>query len=216
MDAKFVGSGSTEVWIDPSNRPDDQITVSNCGSERTSPRSRAARQCRSVIASIATGLLLSSLVSPASAVKPTIVRGELPPGTLFPLPAGTCSFNVTVEVLRSKLTIKTFSNQSGAVIAQSITSTTGQLAVSLTNESTGKSIDLNIPGPGRIESQAQPPEEIITGPWLIFSDPPGQFFLPSNLELLIGRWQFSVDSTGTMTAFLGGHGTMQDVCALLS
>jgi hypothetical protein len=169
MDAKFVGDGSTEVWSDPSNRHDGEVPVSNYGSARTSPRSRAMRRCRSVIASVATGLLLSSLVSPASAVKPTIVKGELPPGTLIPLPAGTCSFNVTVEVLRSKLTIKTFSNQSGSVIAQGITSTTGQLAVSLTNESTLKSIDLNIPGPGRIESQAQPPEEIITGPWLIFS-----------------------------------------------
>jgi hypothetical protein len=210
MDAKFVGDGSTEVWSDPSNRHDGEVPVSNYGSARTSPRSRAMRRCRSVIASVAAGLFLSSLVSPASAVKPTIVRGLLPPGTLIPLPAGTCSFNVTVEVLRSKLSMITFSNQRG------ITSTTGSLAVSLTNESTGKSIDLNIPGPGRIESQEQPPVQIITGPWLIFPVPPNQLFLPSNLQLMIGRWEFSLDSTGNMAAFLGGHGTMQDVCALLS
>jgi hypothetical protein len=216
MDAKFVGDGSTEIWSDPSNRHDAEVPVSNYGSARTSPRSRAMRRCRTVIASVATGLFLSSLVSPASAVKPTIQTVELPPGTPIPLPAGLCSFNVTAEVLRYKVTTITFSNQRGAVIAQGIISMTGPLAVSLTNESTGKSIDLNIPGPGRIESQAQPPEEIITGPWLIFSVPPNELFLPSNLELLIGRWQFSVDSTGTMTKFLGGHGTMQDVCALLS
>jgi len=217
MDAKFVARESTEVWSDPSNGHDGEVPVSDYGSARTPPRSRAVRRCRSVIVSVATGLFLSSLVSPASAVKPTIQKVELPAGTPIPLPAGLCSFNVAAEVLRFKLTIITFSNQRGAVIAQGITSTTGPLAVSLTNESTGKSIDLNIPGPGRVESQAQPPEEIITGPWLIFPIPPNQLSLPSNLELLIGRWQFLVDlSTGNMTAFLGGHGTMQDVCALLS
>jgi hypothetical protein len=90
--------------------------------------------------------------------------------------------------------------------------------VQLTNTTTGKSIDLNIPGSARIDFQTQPPEATLTGPWLLVFDAP---FVPSNLELLHGRWSFSVENVSTqgnftITGFLGGSGTMQDVCLLLS
>jgi hypothetical protein len=184
-------------------------------SRTASVRSGAMRRCWSVIASVAAGLFLSALALPASAAQPTRI-----PQTLlqdFTLPPGTCpSFDVFVHFLRQKETATIFSSKNGP---QGL-AINGPIAVQLTNMTTGKSIDLNIPGPGRMDLQTQ--EAVLTGPWLLFSLGPGTGGgLPSNLELLTGRWVFSAEgdpSTGifSVTGLLGGSGTMQDVCSLLS
>jgi hypothetical protein len=58
------------------------------------------------------------------------------------------SFDVFVKALRDKEAVTTFLNKQGTPTAQGVN---GALAVRLTNTTTGKSIDLNIPGPERID-----------------------------------------------------------------
>jgi hypothetical protein len=167
------------------------------------------RRCWSVIASVAAGVFLSALALPASA-QPTRIPQE--PISDLTLPACP-SFDVFFHFLRQKETATVFSNKQG----EKVLAINGPLAVQLTNTMTGKSIDLNVPSPARIDLQTQPSEATLTGPWLQVLTPG----LPSTLELLHGRWDFSVQadlSTGAFTiiGFLGGSGTMQDVCLLLS
>jgi hypothetical protein len=176
---------------------------SDTGSRTASVPSGAMRRCTS----LAVGLFLSALALPASA-QPTRIPQTPIQDQLLP---GTCpSFDVFVHFLRQKETATIFSNNVLAI--------NGPLAVQLTNTTTGKSIDLNIPGPARIDLQTQPPEATLTGPWLLVFNAP---VVPSNLELLHGRWNFEVqvDLTTqmfTITRLVGGSGTMQDVCLLLS
>jgi hypothetical protein len=185
---------------------------SDTGSRIASVRSGAMRRWWSVIASVAAGLFLSALPLPASAQPTRIPTAPLADVTL---PACRPSFDVFFHFLRQKETATIFSNKQG----EKVLAINGPLAVQLTNTTTGKSIDLNIPGPARIDLQTQPsPEAALTGPWLLVFNAP---IVPSNLELLIGRWNFSVQvdlstQSFTITGFLGGSGTMQDVCLLLS
>jgi hypothetical protein len=187
---------------------------SDTGSRTASVRPGAMRRWWSLIASLAGGLFLSALVLPASAAQPIRIPAAPLPDPL-PLPGACPSFDVSVHPLREKETATIFSNKQG----ENVLAINGPLAVQLTNTTTGKSIDLNIPGPARIDLQTQPsPEAALTGPWLLLFNTP---FVPSNLELLIGRWNFSVQvdlstQSFTITGFLGGSGTMQDVCLLLS
>jgi len=177
------------------------------GSRTASVPSGAMRRC----ASLAAGLFLSALALPASAQPIRVPTAPLADVTLPACP----SFDVFFHFLRQKETATIFSNKQG----EKVLAINGPLAVQLTNTTTGKSIDLNIPGPARIDLQTQPsPEAALTGPWLLVFNAP---VVPSNLELLIGRWNFSVQvdlstQSFTITGFLGGSGTMQDVCLLLS
>jgi hypothetical protein len=184
---------------------------SDTGSRTASVRSGAMRRWWSVIASVAAGLFLSALALPASAQPTRIPQTPIMDQTL----QGVCPFDVFLHFLRQKETATIFSNKQG----EKVLAINGPLAVQLTNTTTGKSIDLNIPGPARIDLQTEPPEATLTGPWLLVFNAP---VVPSDLELLIGRWIFSVQindlSTGsfTVTMLSGGSGTMQDVCLLLS
>jgi hypothetical protein len=116
---------------------------------------------------------------------------------------GNLELAIRVEALADKEAVTTFYNRQGIATAQGVN---GALAVRLTNTTTGKRIDLNIPGPARIEPETN--KEIIMGPWLLFNTPG----LPSNLELTHRRLEFLVDPiTGNFTI-----GTMDDVCPSLS
>jgi hypothetical protein len=155
------------------------------GYSTVSQQSRPMCRCTSVIASAATVLFLSGLASPASAVPP--VREYTGTFASF-LITGPCSvnkvpFNVLVEALRDKEALTTFYNRQGIATAQGVN---GALAVRLTNTTTGKRIDLNIPGPSRTDLETN--KVIITGPWLLYNTPD----LPSKLELTNGRLEFKV------------------------
>jgi hypothetical protein len=155
-------------------------------------------------------LLLFGQVQTVAAVAP--IREPLPAGS-FTI-SGVCDFDVSIEVLTNNEYFTTFTDQSGNVTMQLIT---GALKLRLTNVSTGESIDLNVPGPGRILPHGDNSSTwMAQGPWLWFllpGDLPG--FEP-RLFYISGRVVAEFDAGGNLVQLtvVGGH--LVDLCAELS
>jgi hypothetical protein len=145
-----------------------------------------------VLAALAGAALL---VPAAMADKPS--RDPLPAPPTFTI-SGSCSFDVRVDILSNKEFITTFS--SGKQII------TGQLFVRLTNLSTGKSIDLNISGPG-IEDLSSPSTFNLSGTSLIF--------FPGVLALTRGPITLTFDAEGNVTSFTQTSSSSLDLCKAL-
>jgi hypothetical protein len=130
----------------------------------------------------------------------------------FELPAGEiCSFGVLSEPIVNKQVVTTFPPEPNGDVVQLAT---GAFVLRLTNTSTGKSITVNISGPGRFTAH-----------------PDGSATLEA-----FGRWYWlfvDVTNAGTKAFILAGHlvlsfapdgfatlvsqsGHEEDVCALLS
>jgi hypothetical protein len=114
--------------------------------------------------------------------------------------------NLVILVLSSKLTLTTFSDQSGHVIMQL---SSGPLKVRITNAETGESIDRNISGPGRILEEGT--TLIMTGPWLNIVPEFGIVWLTT------GRVVAEIDpKTGNILNFRSIEGTVEDICETLA
>jgi hypothetical protein len=155
-------------------------------------------------------LLLFGLVPTVAAAPP--VREDVP---LEPLVLeGICPFDVLIEPLTNRETLTTFFDQAGN---PRLSLVTGALKVRLTNLSTGKTVDLNIPGPGRFIPQPNGAlTQITEGPWLIFF-PPDTFPGTPDPQLLFirGRTVTQFDPEGNPTLIsLKGH--VEDICAALA
>jgi hypothetical protein len=161
-----------------------------------------------------TALLLLALTLPAVAQKPTI---QLSPFTSFFVPAvDACGFGVlfTPEPGRPNrerlIQFVNSADPNAAIVA-------GPLFVTLTNVSSGKTVNLNISGPVLIGiSGTSGRTDVTFGPGI-----PGA--LPSNvataaglplLPLFYGRTVFTFDVQGNLTS-ISFTGTVQDVCQLL-
>jgi len=152
-------------------------------------------------------LLLLVLALPAVAQKPTI---QLIPFTSFFVPAAAaCGFDVlfTPQAGRpNKERLIQFANT--AIIA-------GPLFVTITNLSTGKTINLNISGPQRISFSGNTTAELL-GPYvtLLPADVATAAGLPL-LSLTYGRVVVTVDQQFNISSIQSVTGTVQDVCQLL-
>ena len=152
-------------------------------------------------------LLLLALALPAVAQKPTI---QLIPFTSFFVPAAAaCGFDVlfTPQAGRpNKERLIQFANT--AIIA-------GPLFVTITNLSTGKTINLNISGPQRISFSGNTTAELL-GPYvtLLPADVATAAGLPL-LSLTYGRVVVTVDQQFNISSIQSVTGTVQDVCQLL-
>jgi hypothetical protein len=139
--------------------------------------------------------------------KPT--RSPLPAGP-FEAPAGLfCSFGVLSEPVVNNQVVKTFPPEPNGDIVQLAT---GAFVARLTNTSTGKSITVNISGPGRIT--IHPDGSVIieaSGRWFFaaIENAPFSAFISS------GRAVLSIAPDGTAT-LVSQSGHVEDVCALLS
>lgn len=156
------------------------------------------------------GLLLFGQVGTAAAVKP--IREPLSPQAF--VIEGICSFDVLLEDLVNKEVVTTFFDKEGNVRMELIT---GALKIRLTNLSTGESLDLNIPGPGRIVPHPDNSSTLIaTGPWAIFLFPEDlpdfqpRFYFTSGRQVL----EFDADGNLVQLSIVGGH--LVDLCAELS
>jgi len=153
---------------------------------------------------VATAVLGAALaVAPlASADRP--IRVELPAADVS---GQFCEdFPVLVHPTRNNEFITIFS--SGAALI------TGALRVEVTNLDTGETIELNIPGPGRITEDGS--TLIGTGPWLLFEEE-GGFGEGSPAQVLFtsGRFVLTFDAEGNITEFTPpGH--IVDICAALA
>jgi hypothetical protein len=139
--------------------------------------------------------------------KPT--RSPLPAGP-FEAPAGLfCSFGVLSEPVVNKQVVKTFPPEPNGDIVQIAT---GAFVARLTNTSTGKSITVNISGPGRVTIHPDGSVTLeATGRWFFaaIENAPFSAFISSGHAVL------SIASDGTVT-LVSQSGHVEDVCALLS
>jgi hypothetical protein len=125
----------------------------------------------------------------------------------FEIPAGlACSFAVGFEFLVNKEFAKTFPPQPNGDVVVLIN---GRLVERLTNVSTGKSITLNVSGPGRFTFHADGSATLEA--WGRSSN----FFGPGQAFLFSGRLVIEItpDGIGTPVS-LNGH--EEDLCAALS
>jgi hypothetical protein len=100
-----------------------------------------ARVLRRTLAIMAAGALVLALAGPAAATKPE--RVAVPQGDF--VISGFCAFDVLVEPLASKTFNTTFFDRDGNPTRDH---GTGRLVVRMTNIDSGRSIELNISGPG--------------------------------------------------------------------
>jgi len=127
--------------------------------------------------------------------------------------SGVCAFDVLVDFLTNKeyatILLDRFGNPREIL-------TTGALKVRLTNLSNGRSLDLNITGPGRFYSNADGTSTLVTtGPWLLFLNP-GQLpqYTP-RLFYITGHSVLSFDAAGNNSQITIIGGTMTDLCGAL-
>jgi hypothetical protein len=125
----------------------------------------------------------------------------------FEIPAGlACSFAVGFEFVVNKEFAKTFPPEPNGDVVVLIT---GRLVQRLTNATTGKSITLNVSGPGRLTIHPDGSATLVA--WGRSSN----FFGPGDAFLFSGRLVIEIAPNGVGTPVdLSGH--EEDICAALS
>ncbi len=169
-------------------------------------KSKSIRLTVTMLAMLAA--LLFSQVGTVGANQPT---RQFIPASPFTL-SGVCSFDVHIDFLANKEYATILVDHAGNPTA---ILTTGVLKVSLTNLSNGKSLDLNISGPGRSVTNPDGSATLTSwGPWLWFIPP----LLGFNTQLffMAGQGIAQFDSNGTLTSFQVVGGTTRDLCAALA
>jgi hypothetical protein len=171
------------------------------------------------VASTLFALVLAAL--PARADKPTIQVNPFPAeGLIAPTAAPElCGFDI-LAVLQDKrpngTKVVLFSNggNAGTGIA------TGSLFLTLTNLNTGKTANVNVGGPSKLEFSDDGTLTLVgLGHGIVaFPPAPRSVTLAAGLPavpLLYGKTTFKIDAQGNVTDIQDVHGTVQDVCALL-
>ncbi len=151
-------------------------------------------------------LLLLALVIPVLAAGPTIVDN---PFTSFVIPAANhCgTFDVNAAPAAGK------PNGGRVILFANSAIAFGPVFVTLTNLSTGKSINLNISGPGKFSFTNN--TSVANGPTLFLGFPP---VAPSNLQgiaFATGHTVVQFDNSGNIISVSFVGNTPQNVCALL-
>jgi hypothetical protein len=160
-------------------------------------------------ASIFATLLLAT--RPVLAQKPTIL--------LLPFTGGVaptqdvCGFDIGVTPQEGK------PNGERLILFGDTAIIAGPLSNTLTNLSTGKSIDVNVSGPGRLIFSETTTTVIAAGPGVFWSHPLSAELAASaglpRVFLLDGRIVFTADEQRNTISILSVSGIAQDVCQLL-
>jgi len=151
-----------------------------------------------------------TVATAAMADKPDRTPGQLDPP--FTFPAGVCPFELTLTELVDKDVLTTHYDKAGDVRWQH---GAGAVAVRLTNEMNGNSVDLNISGPGKITTGGDGLIHVDgTGHWALFFFPTDS---PSSTALYIkGHFNATVDpNTGKFT-LVSYTGTAESICDMIS
>jgi hypothetical protein len=124
-----------------------------------------------------------------------------------------CAFDVFIEPLTNREIQTTFFDRAGE---PRLFLVTGALKLRLTNVDTGKSIDVNAPGPGRFIPQDDGLTQVTEGPWVLFF-PAGTFPGTPDAQLLFvrGRTVTEFDAAGNPT-LISLRGYVEDLCAALA
>ncbi len=153
-------------------------------------------------------VLLLALALPALAEKPTI---EMTPFTSFFVPAAdACGFDVLVTAQKGR------PNKEKLILFSDKALITGPLFVTVKNLSTGKTIDLNISGPIRLDFSDNLTSVTLHGASLLIgtAEQAAAAGLPQ-LALIHGRFGFTLGEDGQTTSYQRVSGNVQDVCQLL-
>ena len=167
-----------------------------------------ARQVLSRLGAVFVAAMVAALsATPAAADQP--VREGLPAAPLT-LDASICGFAVDVAFPTNKEFSTTFANGKQII--------TGALTATLTNESSGKSIAINISGPGSFVPNGDGTTTFtLSGRSLIFLFPnqlgPGT---PGRLILTSGPVVFQIDQSGNLTNLNITSASVQNMCAALA
>lgn len=152
-------------------------------------------------------VFLLALALPAVAQKPTITAAPFQ----FELdPAGQgCEFGVLLTPEPDRPNGGRTIEFANSVIIQ------GPLFVTATNLSSGKTINLNLSGPGTIFFTTN--TSVAKGPQFAFmaKDVAAAAGLPSPVLIFYGRAVFALDDQGNITSVISITGTVQDLCQLL-
>jgi len=166
------------------------------------------RQVLSRLGAVFVAAMVAALsAAPAAADQP--VREGLPAAPLT-LDASICGFVVDVAFPTNKEFSTTFANGKQII--------TGALTATLTNESSGKSIAINISGPGSFVPNGDGTTTFtLSGRSLIFLFPnqlgPGT---PGRLILTSGPVVFQIDKNGNLTSLNITSASVQNMCAALA
>jgi hypothetical protein len=167
-----------------------------------------ARQMLGRLGAVFVAVMVAALApSPAAADQP--VREGLPAAP-FTLDASICGFAVDVAFPTNKEFSTTFANGKQII--------TGALTATLTNENSGKSIGINISGPGSFVPNGDGTTTFtLSGRSLIFLLPnqigPGT---PGRLILTSGPVVFQIDQNGNLTSLSITSASVQNMCAALA
>jgi hypothetical protein len=160
--------------------------------------------------SVVFALTILVAATPAGAVKPDRFPNE---PFNFEFEAGTlCPFRVSWVDESNKSTTKVFYDREGN---PRFLHGSGQIFTRITNLENGKSVRLNISGPGRITLNEDGSATIIgTGPWLIGFFPTD---VPAGPKLLYthGRFRLDVAPDGTLT-LVDAPPRSTDICETLA
>ena len=159
-------------------------------------------------------LLLAAV--PALAEKPTIQVNPFPDAGLVAPTAALCGFDILAvpqagRPNKGKLIL--FANGETGVAS-------GATFLTLTNLNTGKSANVNIGGPARLDFTETDKTTLVLLGHGIVAFPPAPLSVTSAaglpaVPLLYGNATFEIDPQGNILSIRDVHGTAQDVCALL-
>ena len=163
---------------------------------------------------IAAGLALFTtllLGLPLLAQKPTIVM--LPfTGGVAPT-QDVCGFDIRVTPREGG------PNRQRLILFGDTAIIAGALSNTLTNDITGKSIDVNVSGPGRLTFSENTTTVVAMGPGVFWSHPLAPDLAAAaglpRVFLLNGRIVFTVDEQRNTVSIQSVAGTAEDVCQLL-
>lgn len=131
----------------------------------------------------------------------------------FAAPAGqACSFAVTGKAVVNRFVTTTFPAEANGDVVQLAT---GHLVFRFTNVASGKSVDLNISGPGKatFHPDGSMTQEA-TGVWYWLF--PGGTNLPDGLTLFLSRGRLVVETSPTGERTIASQvGNVEDLCGML-
>ena len=183
------------------------------------PFATAAFTCLSLSACADRSPTAPTLASAVVSVSPQVAPGkpvrEPVPDSFyeFAAPAGeACSFGVTGRAVVNRFVTTTFpADENGDVVQLS----TGHLVFRFTNLTTGKSLDLNISGPGKATFHPDGSmRQDATGVWYWLF--PGGTNLLGGLTLFLSRGRLMVETSPTgQRTIVSQVGELEDLCEML-
>src|SRR5512132_54189 len=174
--------------------------------------SSRTRTYRAVLVAVVSSLAMLALAAPANAEDP---REELPTPEPIVLEGYCPGFTAVVTYTAFNQYIISTTTASDGTTTLKIT---GHAQVTVTNQTTGKSVSYNISGPGTIVIYPDGAFSIdAAGPNLLWTLPENSFPGVPTISYTTGHVTVFVDASGQTTSYrLAGGARQTDVCAVLA